>query len=240
MSGREERTGRRSFLRSAALAGIATTTGCSARFGDYYVSVDRREGTEGGQPPSTPNEPPTPTPTRSPTSTPDIVEVEPDIDVMVDVSPTEDGTESGTATPRSRKYKIHDIKLYVAQAADAALNKPNTVELFGYLSVESDLTEEQAAWQLEDHRAIEIAEGERKALAVTPTYFDVSDSPNPSTKVTVAGILGEHDKGANEHDKLGGGKTRLTLNDLPGSFRYGPFSDSSDIEVYFEFSISRA
>lgn len=232
MDSRQTNPTRRSFLRAASVTGLATMGGCSVQVGGYEISVGQRDSTEGDQP--NPEEDTTPTPTSAGTQTADIppVEVEP----LPTVS-TPTNSENETI-----EYKMHNFKLHVARADDAALDRPKWAELYGIMKIRSGLTEEQRAWAIERIQAIEIEEGNRKQIPSSPAYFEVSKEIEESgvDQVVVVGELIEQDKGANQNDLLLAPPRRYALQDLPGGYRHGPFGDGSKTEVYVEYEFSKA
>lgn len=153
-------------------------------------------------------------------------------------------TATESSTPDQESFKIENLQLHVRKAADAAFNKPNTVELFGEVAVKSSITSVQTVWKLIEEQAIEIEEGDRVPLGATPTHFRVFDGFPERDQVEIMGVMGEADTGLNAPDRLYVPTRLFTIRDIPTDVRrHGPIVDnrrSPGVEVYMGYEISRS
>jgi hypothetical protein len=151
--GAQFRTSRRAFLSAAAVGAVAGLAGCSVTVDAGGGGRDDDGPTQSatGRDPTATTTPPTATATPPPTTTTETATATtetgtPEYEVVtaqprtpeyevVTMEPRTPEYEVVTPDPASARYRIHNVKLYLVNANDSALNGPNTEEIWGNVFV---------------------------------------------------------------------------------------------------------
>lgn len=263
--GRQVRTSRRAFLSAAAVGAVAGLAGCSVTIDaggggaddDPTPSATERDPTATGTSAATTTTPPsTTTPTEAaPTATPEyeVVTMEPRTPEyeVVTVEPETPEYEVVTPDPEPARYRIHNVKLYLVNANDSALNGPNTEEIWGNVFVRGydardgstvypEGTDEAFVYGIDRDDAVGLGDGgmRRLPIDVVVGFPDPATVDRAGSHVAVGANLFERDGNRAADDELGwwdtGHRYDWSLAQAPTDPDRADPNGESQFVVYFE------